>query len=264
MGVLNVTPDSFYDGGCYGTLKNAVKRAETMIQEGADWIDVGGESTRPGSKPVAEFEELKRIVPVVRALCKKFPKIPLSVDTQKSVVAQAALDEGAAMINDVSALESDPRMEEIVLKQRPFVVLMHMKGNPSTMQSLAKYRDVVGEVKSYLAGRMKRLIRQGFPKSKIWVDPGLGFGKTVEHNLQIMRNLRKFISLGCPVLAGTSRKSFIGKVLSKNGVPLPPAERLEGSLAAALWAALEGVSILRVHDVGVTRKVLDVLKVIQI
>lgn len=262
MGVLNVTPDSFYDGGRYQTLKSALKRAEAMIQEGVDWIDVGGESTRPGSRPVFESEELKRVVPIVSALRKAFPKTPLSIDTQKSAVAQAALDEGAAMVNDVSALESDPRMEETVLKQKPFVVLMHMKGNPSTMNSLAKYGDVVSEVNAYLAGRIRSLLRQGFPKSKILVDPGLGFGKTTDHNLEILGNLKKFLSLGCPVLAGASRKSFIGKVLSKNGAPLPPEKRLPGSLAAALWAALEGVSILRVHDVGATRQALDILKAI--
>lgn len=262
MGVLNVTPDSFYDGGRYQTLRSVLKRAEAMIEEGADWIDVGGESTRPGSKQVAQAEEIRRVVPVVSALRKAFPKTPLSIDTQKSAVAQAALDEGVTMVNDVSALENDLRMEKTVLKQKPFVVLMHMKGNPSTMNSLANYGDVVSEVKAYLADRIRSLMRQGFPKSKILVDPGLGFGKTSDHNLEILGNLRRFLSLGCPVLVGASRKSFIGKVLSKNGAPLPPEERLPGSLAAALWAALQGVSILRVHDVGATRQALDILKAI--
>ena len=263
MGVLNVTPDSFYDGGRHRTLKGALKHAEAMIREGADWIDVGGESTRPGSRPVSESEELRRTVPVVRALRRKFPKTPVSIDTQKSAVALAALDAGASMVNDVSALERDPRMVDTVLKREPFVVLMHMRGEPSTMQSLARYRDVVGEVQAYLAGRVRSLVRQGFPRSKIVVDPGLGFGKTAEHNLRIMGGLKRFLSLGCPVLVGASRKSFIGRVLSKNGVPLPPEERLEGSLAAAVWAALQGASILRVHDVGATRKALEVLKAVR-
>jgi dihydropteroate synthase len=167
------------------------------------------------------------------------------------------------MVNDISALESDSRMEETVLKQKPFVVFMHMKGNPSTMQSLAKYRDVVAEVKAYLTGRIRLLVRQGFPKSKILIDPGLGFGKSTDHNLEILGNLRKFLSLGCPILVGASRKSFIGEILAKNGASLPASERLPGSLAAALWAAEQGASILRVHDVAATRSALEVLQAVQ-
>lgn len=229
-----------------------------MIEEGADWLDVGGESTRPGSVPVSEEEEFRRVIPVLRALKKSFPKVPISIDTQKSRVAEAALSEGASIVNDVSALTADPLMAAAVLRRRPRVVLMHMKGAPSNMQAKAKYRNVVREVRSYLASRALYLTRRGFPRENIIIDPGLGFGKNLTQNLEILYNVRKFTDLGFPVLIGASRKSFIGRILGTPQNPVPPGERLEGSLACALWAASEGASILRVHDVGATRKALSV------
>ncbi len=263
VGILNVTPDSFYDGGTHLGLKQAIHHAETLIREGADWIDIGGESTRPGSSGVSAEEELKRVLPLIRALTKKFPKIPLSIDTRKSAVAEAALDSGAQMVNDVSSLTHDPGMIEVVLKHRPFVTLMHMKGNPSTMQSLAKYKNAVNEIKSYLASRARMLIKKGFPKNKIIVDPGIGFGKTLTHNLEILYNVRKFAQAGFPVMIGASRKSFIGRILGNEKNPLDPKDRLEGSLACALWAAEQGAGYLRVHDVGATRRALKIFGAIK-
>ena len=267
MGILNVTPDSFYDGGKHARLDRAVRRAEKMAEEGADILDVGGESSRPGAESVSAREECARVVPVVRALAARFPKIPVSVDTAKAEVARRALAEGARMVNDISAL-ADPRMAGVLLEYRPWVVLMHMKGRPKTMQKQARYKNVVREVKHFLSARVRRAAALGLDRKKIILDPGIGFGKTVEHNLQILRGLKSFLSLGCPVLVGCSRKSFIGAVLggegavsrgdrsAQGGTPLPPEERLEGSLVCAAWAYLQGASILRVHDVGPTRKAL--------
>jgi len=262
MGILNATPDSFYKGGRSSTLPQALKSARKMIEDGADWIDVGGESTRPGAKPVPDADEIKRVVPVIAAIRKKFPKIPISVDTQKASVASAALAEGAGMINDVSALR-DSNMEELVLRKKPYVCLMHMKGNPATMQSLARYKDVVAEVAAFLSAKVNHLVSRGLPKSKIVIDPGLGFSKTLEHNVEILQNLDPFIALGCPLLIGASRKSFIGKILSGTETPVPAQDRLEGSLAVAVWAAVKGASILRVHDVAATRKALRIFEALQ-
>ncbi len=254
LGILNATPDSFYDGGRHHSLTLALRQAEKLIADGADWLDVGGESTRPGARAVSETEELRRVIPLIRAIHKKFPKMLISIDTQKAAVAHAALLEGASMVNDVSALTRDPKMIEVVLKHRPFVVLMHMKGNPLTMQSLAKYKNVVQKIKYFFTARIRELAARGFSKNKIIVDPGLGFGKTFTHNLEILYNVRKFSSLGCPVMIGASRKSFLG---------LSPDERLPGSLACALWAAKEGTGFLRVHDVGATRIALQAWNAIQ-
>lgn len=259
MGILNVTPDSFYDRGKYFRRNAALRQAEKMIEEGADILDVGGESTRPGSIAVTLDEELKRVVPVVRTLVKKFPKVPVSVDTQKSEVAAQSLDAGAQIVNDVSALRTDgERMANAIRQFRPQVVLMHMQGTPQTMQKNPRYRNVVGEVKDFLSERIRWAVRHGLSRKKIWIDPGIGFGKRLPHNLELIKNIPEFFSLKCPVLIGCSRKSFIGRLMNPKD-PRPPEERLEGSLTAACWLALQGVSILRVHDVGATKKALRVL-----
>ena len=264
MGILNVTPDSFFDGGKYAGKNSAVKRAAQMLEEGADLIDVGGESTRPGGKPVSLDEELKRVVPVVRELVRRFPKVQVSVDTQKSEVAIQSLNEGACMLNDVSAFRSDEeRMGRALREYRPQVVLMHMQGNPKTMQKAPRYKNAVSDVKAFLAGRVRWAAAKGVPKKKIWIDPGIGFGKTLRHNLELLGALREFTALGCPVLVGCSRKSFIGVLSGGKKSPAPAGERLEGSLAAACWCALQGASALRVHDVGATRKALLTLDAIR-
>lgn len=258
MGILNVTPDSFFDGGKYSVLDSAVKRAEEMVSEGADYIDVGGESTRPGARTVSADEELKRVLPIVKRLVKKFPRVPLSVDTQKSQVARAALEEGARIINDISALNADGEMVHLVNRYKPITVLMHMQGCPQSMQQKPQYKNVVQEIKNFLSGRVRWAVRNGFPKKKIWIDPGIGFGKTVEHNLKILAHLKNFLTLGCPILIGHSRKSFVGRVCGEKKV-LPVEERLEGTLAVACWSFLEGASVLRVHDVGETKKTLRMM-----
>ena len=260
MGIVNVTPDSFYDGGKHFHLSRALAHAESMAEEGADILDIGGESSRPGAEPVPAGEELRRVLPVLRALRTKFPRIPISVDTRHSSVAQAALEEGADIINDISALTHDPKMIDVALRYKPKVVLMHMKGDPQTMQARARYGNVVAEINRFLASRIAWMVGKGFPKKNIVADPGIGFGKTLHHNLEILYNVEKFQSLGVPVLIGASRKSFIGALLAKGGRPLPPAERMEGSLAVALWCAVRGVSILRVHDVGASRNAIRVFR----
>lgn len=263
MGILNVTPDSFFDGGKYVNLKSALQHAETMVEQGADILDVGGESSRPGSNSVPAEIELKRALPVIKELKKKFPKIPISVDTQKSHVAEAALSEGADIINDISALRTDPKMIEILLQWKPQVILMHMQGNPKTMQKNPTYKNVVQDVKRFLKERIQLLVKQGFPREKIWIDPGIGFGKKLEHNLELLKHLKEFASLRQKLVLGCSRKSFIGLLLADGHRLAPPEERLEGSLACALWASLSPVSVLRVHDVASTKKALQVFQAIR-
>ncbi|MBI2915520.1 MAG: dihydropteroate synthase [Elusimicrobia bacterium] len=263
MGILNLTPDSFYDGGRYGSVESACRRAEEMVQEGADILDLGGESTRPGSQPVSAEEELSRVLPVVKKISKRYPRVPISVDTQKSEVARQSLQEGASIINDISALRSDPGMADVLRQYRAQVLLMHMRGSPRTMQQSPRYKNVVREVKSFLSQRVRWAVEQGISESRIWIDPGIGFGKTLRHNLGILRDLKSFLSLKLPLVVGCSRKSFIGGILGEKKFPLPAEERLEGSLAAACWSYWQGVSILRVHDVGSTKKMIQVLSAVQ-
>ena len=264
MGILNVTPDSFYDGGKYFNSSQALAHAATLVEEGADILDVGGESSRPGAKPLAREEEIRRILPILRKVRKKFPSLSISIDTRNAEVARAALEEGADILNDISALTHDSKMIEVAMRHKPKVVLMHMKGNPRTMQSRARYRDAAGEIKDYLRSRIQWMLTQGFPKKNLVADPGIGFGKTLHHNLQILYNVRKFRSLGVPILIGASRKSFIGSLLGSKGRPLPVEERLEGSLIAALWCVVQGVSILRVHDVGATRRAIQMFQTLRL
>jgi len=243
MGIVNVTPDSFSDGGKYFAPARAVARGEQMAQDGADIVDIGGESTRPGARPVSAEDEIARVIPVIRGLRRKI-SIPISVDTTKAQVARAALDEGADLVNDISALGFDPAMAALVAREKVPVVLMHMQGTPRTMQHSPAYEDVVEEVKSYLKGRVQFAVQAGVDAERIVVDPGIGFGKNLEHNLALLRGLAALAALGRPVLVGTSRKTFIGKLLDA-----APEERLEGSLAAAVATALAGANMVRVHDV---------------
>ncbi|MBI4003588.1 MAG: dihydropteroate synthase [Candidatus Omnitrophica bacterium] len=257
MGVLNVTPDSFSDGGLYLDPDAAVSRAEQMVSEGADLIDVGGESTRPGSAGVSLEEELRRTIPVIRRLAKAV-RIPLSIDTSKADVAQRALDAGASSVNDVTALRGDPRMASVVARHRAAVILMHMAGTPRAMQRRPRYRDVAREVAAFLMRQATQAQAAGISRSRILVDPGLGFGKSVAHNLALMRELRRFVALGFPVVIGPSRKSFIGKTLDAD-----VGDRLTGTLACVASAFWHGVAMVRVHDVRACVQLLQMLEAIR-
>ncbi len=258
MGVLNVTPDSFSDGGNSLDVDTAVEHARKMAGAGADIIDIGGESTRPGAVPVSAEEELRRVVPVVERLRDSV----ISVDTTKSVVAERALAAGARIVNDISALRFDPRMVDVVRDTGAGVVLMHMQGTPQTMQQDPRYDDVVAEVTSFLVERIAFAVSQGLKKSQIAVDPGIGFGKTVEHNLQLLARLGEFGSLGCPVVVGTSRKSFLGKVLAATGARRAGEAdaRLWGTAATVAWAIAQGARVVRVHDVA---EMSDVVRMVE-
>jgi dihydropteroate synthase len=255
MGILNITPDSFSDGGHYLDPERALERAWEMVEEGADLIDIGGESSRPGAQSISVEEELQRTIPIIQVLAKKIP-VPLSVDTVKAKVAEAALDKGASIINDISALNFDSQMAAVIARYRAPVILMHMLGNPRTMQQDPIYSDLIGQIKQYLNDNLRKAEDQGV--EQIILDPGIGFGKTVEHNLRILQELDKLLDLKRPLLIGASRKSFIGNVLD-----LPVDDRLEGSLAVACWAAIKGVHIIRIHDVKQTRRVLGMIEAIQ-
>jgi len=252
MGVLNITPDSFSDGGQFFDTDKAIAHGLKMAAEGAAIIDVGPESTRPGSKGVSVDEQIKRAIPIIEALSKK-ATVPISIDTYRAEVAEAALDVGAAMINDITAL-SDEQMGGLAAEKQVPVVLMHMQGTPATMQAEPKYDDVVGEVLQFLLDRAKRAEQFGIPKERIFIDPGIGFGKTLEHNLLILKNIRKFVETGYRVLVGTSRKSFIGEITGKKN----PAERIFGTAATVALCVAAGVSVVRVHDVA---EMVEVVKV---
>ena len=249
MGVLNLTPDSFFDAGRYYDPDEAIVRAQEMVEQGADIIDIGGESTRPGAEPVQEEIELARILPVIRRLVGEI-EIPLSVDTYKSGVASRALREGAAMINDISGFHFDPHMPQVVAEFQVPVVVMHTAGKPKTMQQQACYQELINDIIAYLEEGVQVGLAAGISPDKFIIDPGLGFGKTRANNLRILRELPQFQSLDKPIMIGASRKSFIGKVLD-----LPLEERLEGSLAAAAVAIFNGANIIRTHDVKETRRV---------
>ena len=249
MGVLNVTPDSFSDGGRFFKLEEAIKQGLKLAEEGADIIDVGGESTRPGSEPVAIEEELRRVIPVIEELTKRI-KMPISIDTYKSRVAKEALDSGASMVNDISGSRSDPEMKKVIAEYDVPVVLMHIKGTPKNMQESPKYENLLEDVKSYLSQSISIAEEAGIGEDKIIIDPGIGFGKTLEDNLKILKNLNEFTELDRPLMIGVSRKSFIGKILD-----LPIDERLEGSLASMAVAIMNGANILRVHDVKESKRV---------
>lgn len=244
MGVINVTPDSFSDGGRYFDTERAVARGLELAADGADILDVGGESTRPGSLPVPEAEELRRVVPVIGALRKRTTCL-LSVDTTKAAVAHAALDAGADIVNDTSAFRFDPAMPGEVARSGAGVILMHMQGTPLTMQQSPRYGDLLDEIRAFLGERIRVAEAAAIPRERIIVDPGIGFGKTFEDNLVLLRRQEVFRELGRPLLLGFSRKAFLGRLLG-----LPPEERLEGTIAAAVLSVERGAHILRVHDVG--------------
>jgi dihydropteroate synthase len=254
MGILNVTPDSFYDGGYYFEKEKAYKRVETLVSEGADIIDVGGMSTRPGSLPVNVNDEIKRIIPVIDYISKNH-NVLISADTYRSETALRAISAGAHMINDISGLSMDKNMADVVSKNDVSVVIMHIKGTPENMQDNPEYENVIDEIYDYLEDKSDAAVDSGIKSGKIIIDPGIGFGKTTEHNLKIINKVREFKMLGYPVLIGVSRKSFIGNVLD-----LPVEERLEGSLAASVCSVIGGVNILRVHDVKETIRAVKIAK----
>ena len=244
MGILNVTPDSFSDGGCFSDPSVAVKRALEMVAQGADIIDIGGESSRPGAEPVSVAEEIARTVPLIINI-RAQSAIPISIDTTKSEVAFQALEAGADIINDVSAFEADPKMVNVAAESGAGVVLMHRKGSPQTMQDDPNYGNVVDDVRAYLSERLRFAEAHGVARARMVVDPGIGFGKTTEHNLALLRGLPDLLMCGAPLLVGASRKRFVGELTGR----ADPAERKAGSLGVAAWAALHGAHILRVHDV---------------
>jgi len=252
MGIVNVTPDSFSDGGAFLDPAAAVEHGLRLAAEGADILDVGGESTRPGAAPVPLEEELRRVVPVVRGLASRC-QAPISVDTTKAAVARAALAEGAAIVNDVSALRFDPALGPVVAAAGAALVLMHMRGEPRTMQQGPRYDDLLGEVRAELAAALARAAAAGVDPARTIVDPGIGFGKSLEHNLELLERLGELEALGRPVLVGPSRKSFIGGITGA-----PPAERVEGTIAACCLAAARGAHAVRVHDVAAVRRALTV------
>ena len=255
MGILNVTPDSFSDGGTYLEPERAVRRGQEMESEGADFIDIGGESSRPGSDPLSVEEELRRVLPVIQQLSKKV-SIPLSVDTYKSNVAKAAIEAGAELVNDISGLTADTEMAQIAAIHDACVILMHMKGTPKTMQHDPTYGDVVQEVGEFLEQQAVVARRNGI--HSIILDPGIGFGKTIDHNLEILKHLQQFKRFGFPILVGPSRKAFIGKLLDAR-----VEDRLEGTIAAVTSSILRGANIVRVHDVKQVKRaaiVADALK----
>jgi dihydropteroate synthase len=253
MGVLNVTPDSFSDGGQFIDRDKAIEQGIKMATDGAAIIDVGPESTRPGAQAVTADEQIRRAIPVIAKLAKK-TKACISIDTTNYEVAKAALDAGANIINDINAL-ADERMTQLAAERKTPVILMHMQGTPRTMQAEPKYKDVVSEVLKFLLDKAKQAEKFGIPKQRIFIDPGIGFGKTVEHNLKLLANLDKFVKTGYRVLVGPSRKWFIGKLTGKEN----PADRTFGTAAAVALCAATGVSIVRVHDIA---KMLDVVKIV--
>ncbi len=251
MGVVNVTPDSFSDGGLYLDPEAAIAHGRELAAAGAEILDVGGESTRPGAEAVSAEEELARVVPVVEGLAELDAEV--SVDTSKARVAAAALEAGAAIVNDVTALRGDPEMAGLCAERGATVVLMHMLGDPRTMQDDPRYDDVVAEVEAFLAERLEAAVAAGIAEERVWLDPGIGFGKTAAHNLELLRRLGELRELGRPLVVGTSRKSFIGRVDGSAA-----GERLGGTIASSVLAAAEGAAVLRVHDVAELRQALAV------
>ncbi|MFQ3586283.1 MAG: dihydropteroate synthase [Fimbriimonadaceae bacterium] len=260
MGILNVTPDSFSDGGLYADRDAAVAHGLSLVEAGADIVDVGGESTRPGADPVPAEDEIARTIPVVEALARA--GVTVSIDTQKAEVARSALDAGACIVNDVGGL----RRADMQAAIRDWsgsgvsVCAMHMKGTPQTMQSLADYGDVVAEVEAFLLAQAATATELGVPQSRVWIDPGIGFGKTTEHNLALLRATDRLSSHGYPVLVGVSRKSFLGRILGGESTPAPTDRRLEATLAAEMFAVERGARIVRTHDVAATARALKVLR----
>jgi dihydropteroate synthase len=252
MGIVNVTPDSFFDGGRFDDPQRAVAHAVRLVEEGADLLDIGAESTRPGALPVDEQEERRRLIPVVAALAKAV-SVPISIDTSKAEVARAAIDAGAVMINDVTALRGDRAMVDVAAQTRAGLVLMHMQGTPETMQQAPHYDDVVGEIAQFLAERARFAVDHGVSQDRIVLDPGIGFGKTLDHNLDLLANLHVFAQLGFPLLVGPSRKGLIGQLTHQS-----VEARAWGTAGVVALAVQQGANILRVHDVGPMKDVVSV------
>jgi dihydropteroate synthase len=252
MGVLNVTPDSFSDGGLFLDPGAAVAHGRLLASEGADLIDVGGESTRPGADPVSLQDEIERVMPVIQALVAEVG-IPLSIDTSKAEVGRAAIAAGARFVNDVTAFRGDPAMAGVVADAQVEVCLVHMRGEPRTMQDDPRYEDVVAEVRAFLEERLETAIEAGIAEERVWLDPGIGFGKTLEHNLDLIRRLDEIVAIGRPVVFGASRKRFLGRLTGR-----PEAERVAGTVAANVLALERGATMFRVHDVAPTRDALRV------
>jgi dihydropteroate synthase len=253
MGVVNVTPDSFSDGGLFLDTDDAVRHELELVAEGADMLDVGGESTRPGAEPVAEDEERRRVVPVLERVAAAGARVQLSIDTSKPDVAGAALDAGATYVNDVTAFRADPGMAGLVAERGVECCLMHMLGEPRTMQDDPRYGDVVSDVKAFLEERLAFAVAEGVPEERVMLDPGIGFGKTLEHNLELLRRLDEIVALGRPVVVGTSRKSFLGRITGRE-----VGERLPGTIATNVLALERGASVFRVHEVAPVRDALAV------
>jgi len=258
MGVLNITPDSFSDAGLYFDKSAAIERGIQMVEEGADIIDIGGESTRPGSEQITTEEELKRTIPVIEALAREI-RIPISIDTYKSEIARRALDAGASIVNDISGLRFDPKMPEVVSQYDVPVVIMHIKGTPRDMQQNPQYEALIPEIMDYLRAGITIARKAGIPDDKIVIDPGIGFGKTYEDNLKIIHDLHEFTFFRKPILIGPSRKAFIGKILGD----VPVTDRLEGTAAAVSVSIMNGANIIRVHDVKEMVKVAKVADAIK-
>jgi len=258
VGILNITPDSFSDGGDFLDPEAAADQAATMLDEGAEILDVGGESTRPGSDPVSQEEEIRRVVPVIGRILSARPEAVISVDTYRSGTATAALEAGASLVNDVTALRGDPRMASVIQQAACPVILMHMQGEPKTMQKEPHYEDVVGEVRNFLAERAEYALTSGVGPENVILDPGIGFGKNLEHNLALLRNLDAIVDLGFPVLIGASRKSFIDKI---TGVQ-EARERVSGTVATTVLAYERGATFFRVHDVRANREALAVAEAV--
>ena len=259
MGIVNVTPDSFSDGGFFLEPERAIEHARRLVDEGADLLDVGGESTRPGARAVSAAEELDRVGPVLEGVRAedRLAGVAISIDTSKVAVAEVALDIGAEIVNDVTALRSEPQLAGLCAEQGCGLVLMHMQGTPRTMQEDPSYDDVVDDVKAFLTERIEFAISEGVAEERIWVDPGIGFGKTVEHNLALLRRLGELGELGRPIVIGASRKSFLGKLTGRE-----VGERLGGTIASNVLALLGGAEVFRVHDVAEVRQALDVAEAI--
>ena len=256
MGIINISPDSFYEQSRCNSTDEVLEKAEKMTREGADFLDLGAESSRPGSMPISEQEEIDKLMPVISSLV-KITDIPISVDTYKPSVAKEALQVGAKIINDITGLQKNPEMADVISKFDAGVILMHMQGSPITMQKNPSYKNVIQEVKEFLEQSVKISKEAGIFSDQIAIDPGIGFGKKQKHNLEILSKLEKFIELGKPILIGVSRKSFIGNILN-----LPPERRLEGSLAASVIGITKGASIVRTHDVKETRNAIKVAEAI--
>jgi len=264
MGILNITPDSFSDGGRFFSFEDAVTQGRELVDAGAGILDIGGESTRPFSKGVSEQEEIDRVVPVIERLSREI-SVPISIDTVKAGVAKEALKAGAAIINDISALERDPDMAGLAAAEKVPVILMHMKGTPETMQVNPQYDDLINEITTYLEQRISFAVEAGIAREHIIVDPGIGFGKTVAHNLMLIKDLNRIHSLGCPVLMGPSRKSFIRNLLSReqDGTDVDMGQIEMGNLGAVAACILNGAQIVRVHDVNTVRPLTRIINAIQ-